>query len=118
MSDPSNPSTTSWIPGAWPTIRLHDDGFTGSNANGSSAWRRSADYVRLKNIELGYTISQSFLRKIKIDKVRVYCNMTNVYTWANSFVKAFDPESVSGFANAGWNYPQNRTINLGINFDF
>ncbi len=119
MSDPNNPATSTWEQGAWPTIRFHDDGFSGSNILESSAWRRSADYVRLKNIELGYTVNQAFLRKIMIDKLRLYCNMTNVFTLASDpIVKQFDPESVSGFVSAGWNYPQNRAINLGVNINF
>ncbi len=82
----------------------------GSNVNNqaySSYWIRSGDYVRLKNIELGYTIPEKLSKGIKVQSVRVFANVTNLLTFNND--KYLDPE---GFQST---YPVQRVFNFGIN---
>ena len=43
----------------------------------------SSDHIKLKNIELGYTFRQQFLKKAHIDKFRIFVNANNVYTFCN-----------------------------------
>ena len=85
------------------------------NANNyrvSSFWHRNSDYVRLKNAEIGYTFSKALINKIGISNARIYLTGLNLYTWSK--IKTFDPEIPDGTGS----YPQQRTINMGINFSF
>jgi TonB-linked SusC/RagA family outer membrane protein len=81
----------------------------GSNSNNqvaSSFWVRNANYLRLKNVELGYTIPSKLLSRAKISKLRVFVNGYNLFTWTQ--LAYMDPESgLSGFTNQ-------RIINGGI----
>ncbi|MFZ4261507.1 SusC/RagA family TonB-linked outer membrane protein [Sphingobacterium sp. HJSM2_6] len=80
----------------------------------STFWMRPRDYIRLKNIELGYTFGAQFLKNIKIQKVRIYANAFNLFTWDKA--KIVDPEAPAWAGND--NYPQQRVINAGLNLDF
>lgn len=80
----------------------------------STFWMRPRNYVRLKNIELGYSFDASLLKAIKIQKVRLYVNAHNLFTWDE--VKIVDPEAPAWAGND--NYPQQRVINGGITLDF
>lgn len=72
-----------------------------------------ATFVRLKSLELGYSIPKNIVSKIKFDDVRFYVSASNLLTWAKD-IKWSDPE-ISGGSNY---YPQQRIINLGINVKF
>jgi len=74
-------------------------------------WLRSADYVRLKNIEVGYNLPQSVNKKLGIDGLRIYVGGLNMITWCPT-LPSFDPESVSQ------NYPLSKVINVGVNVTF
>ncbi len=115
LEDPYNQGSE-WVPGEWPSTRLVDD--VGMLYAPSSAWRRNASYVRFKNLEIGYTFEQEIVKSVGIEYIRVYTNMNNVYTWADKYVKPFDPESVSGLFSTGWTYPIMRTVNFGVNITF
>jgi len=109
-------SSSEWVAGSLPSIRnLTNDPYR----NWASAMTyKDCSYVRLKNLELGYTFNQKFLQKAKIEKIRVFVNANNVFTICDKYVKAYDPEKVAGSNNVGWNYPILRTINAGVNFNF
>ena len=109
-------SDSEWIPGEWPATRIDSD--IGMLYAESDVWRRDASYLRFKNFELGYTFSKTFIRKMGLENIRVYTNMNNIYTWADKYVKPFDPESSAGPFSAGWSYPIMRTTNIGINVTF
>lgn len=74
----------------------------------------SGDYLRLKNVELGYTLPERWSRKIGISSIRVYANGNNLALLYDK-TKIRDPESGS---NNGQFYPQMRVFNLGINLKF
>lgn len=80
-----------------------------NNNRNSTFWLKSSDYLRLKNVEIGYTLPKSLLTKIRLNNVRFFANGTNLYTWDK--LKVFDPELPDGFGN----YPQQRVINFGLN---
>lgn len=105
-----------WIPGKWPASRFNYN--VGAMYAESSAWRKDASYLRFKSAQLGYTFNLSWLKKIGIDDVRVYGNAHNIFTWANPFVKPFDPEKIEGLFGAGLTYPVTRSYNFGINVTF
>ena len=86
----------------------------GNNNNymNSTFWMKSGDYLRLRNIELGYSIPQKLLDRIKIANVRIFINGMNLLTWS-SLLKNYDmdPESISG-------YPAVKSYNAGISVSF
>ncbi|GAB2787160.1 TonB-dependent receptor [Rhabdobacter roseus] len=86
-----------------------DQYFSGNN----TYWLRSTDYVRLKNLEVGYTLPTSIISKIGMSNLRFYFNGMNLFTVSE--MKAFDPEA----ANAtGYYYPQQKIINVGLTAAF
>ncbi len=74
-------------------------------------WLRSADYVRLKNLEVGYNMPQSINSKLNIEGFRIYVGGTNLITWAPD-LPSFDPES------SAQDYPLSKVINLGAVLTF
>lgn len=79
-------------------------------------------YIRLKNIQIGYTIPRSITGKMGINKVRAFINAQNLLTLSkNSFI---DPESseydsnMSGSANSARNYPLLKYYGFGLNVEF
>ncbi|GGH03714.1 SusC/RagA family TonB-linked outer membrane protein [Parapedobacter pyrenivorans] len=115
LSDPYDP-TSEWIPGEWPATRRISD--IGAMYHESSVWRRDASYVRLKNLELGYSFNQQLLQRLGLQRMRVYANGYNLLTITDPFVKAFDPEQIEGALNTGWVYPLSRSFNIGVNLTF
>ena len=114
-ADPYN-ADSEWVPGNWPAARLGQD--IGAMYAESSAWRKDASYARLKSLELGYTFAPGIIKNIGLSNVRVYVNGHNLFTIADPYVKAFDPEKIEGFLNTGWVYPLTKSYNLGINVRF
>lgn len=74
---------------------------------------QSTDYLRLKNMEIGYTVSSDYLKKSGITSARIYLNGSNLLTFTN--LKNIDPESKS---TTGAYYPLTRVFNMGINVNF
>lgn len=115
LSDPYNPNSA-WVPGKWPAARRQPD--MGAMYNESSAWRKDASYLRLKSLEIGYTLPSRFFTGTGISNVRVFANGYNLLTICDPYVKAFDPERSEGPHNAGWVYPLTKSYNIGINVSF
>ncbi len=113
--DPYNPDSE-WVSGEWPASRIVEN--SGMLYAESDAWRRDASYVRFKNLELGYTFNKTKIQQIGFNYIRVYISINNVFTWADEYIKPFDPESIAGSFSAGWTYPIMRTFNIGINVSF
>lgn len=103
-----------WIAGKWPAIRKTSD--VTSIYNDSSFWIKKGDYLRLKSVEIGYTLPTRFLKKINIEHARVFINGYNLLTICNSFLKPFDPEKGDGGSTYG--YPLSRLFNIGLNITF
>lgn len=78
----------------------------------SSFWIKDASYMRVKNLELGYSLPSSLLDRIKVKGVRVYVSGQNLLTFTK--IRNFDPEKVAGDTNNA-SYPNARTISAGIN---
>ena len=83
-------------------------------SNSNTYWLHKTDYVRLKNIELGYTIPKSITQKYLIQNFRMYISAFNLLTYSPD-MKDFDPENTS---SRGYNYPLNKVINFGFNITF
>lgn len=84
-----------------------------NNFYNSSFWLRNGNYLRLKSIDFGYTIPNKVTEKIGLDKCRFYFSGMNLFFWDK--LKMFDPEVGD---TGGWYYPQQRTLNLGVNISF
>ena len=72
----------------------------------------NTNYIRLKNAEIGYSLPQSLIRKIRLQTIRLFANGYNLLTWATGDFKDRDPESYYG------GYPVQRLVNFGINIKF
>jgi hypothetical protein len=85
-----------------------------NNQQTSSFWMKDASYLRLKNLQLGYTFSSLLTSKIGVKSVRLFVNGSNLFT-ADNFWKGFDVESPVGTVNA---YPQVKVYSFGLNVNF
>ncbi|HEV2480737.1 MAG TPA: TonB-dependent receptor [Puia sp.] len=79
----------------------------------STFWLRNTSFLRLKNVEVGYTFPHETLRHIGISALRVYANGFNLLTVTS--LKDYDPE---GNNEQGYFYPQQKIYNLGLNVTF
>lgn len=84
------------------------------NSDTNSRFIESGAYLRLKNVQLGYTLPQRWTQKIKMSRCRIYLSGNNLFT-ATKY-SGYDPE-VGGGVDYG-NYPQSRTFMLGLNINF
>lgn len=74
----------------------------------NSFWLRTADYLKIQNVQVGYTVPQSVLERVNIKYLRVYLSGQNLATITG--YDGFDPEG-------GW-YPLARTFSFGFNLQF
>lgn len=97
-----------WVEGKFPKLRI------GSfNNTFSSFWLQNGAYIRLKNLQVGYTIPASLMQKLKVDRLRIYASGENLFTVTK--VYGYDPESPDGSGNF---YPLSRVVNVGVNLSF
>lgn len=85
-----------------------------NNQQASSFWIKSGAYLRLKNIQIGYTLPQRWVGKIGAKNVRIYLSGENLFTCHN-FYDGWDPESPVG---AGTYYPLIKTYSFGLDIKF
>ncbi len=90
-----------------------DTYFTGGSYGDNTYYLFSKNYIRLKNIEIGYSLPANIISRLKISNLRVFVNGLNVFTIDK--YKIFDPESTTG---SGVYYPQSRIINGGFSLTF
>ena len=83
-----------------------------NNTQVSTWWMRDGSFLRLKQMEFGYTLPQKLTNKIHVDNLRVYFQGNNLLCWSK--FKLWDPE----LAGEGFNYPIQRTFNIGVNVTF
>ena len=85
------------------------------NDSYSSFWLEKSDYLRLKNLEFGYTFRQAELAKVGISSIRVYFAGSNLLTFTP--LKNWDPEKSSGDTRNDV-HPNMRTYSFGLNIQF
>lgn len=90
---------------------LHTGDNVNTRANDFFVFDRS--FIRLKNIELGYTLPQRWLRAIGISKVRVYVSGQNLWTHSPQVADHIDPEQDDPIG-----YPLTKMMNVGVNITF
>ncbi len=81
----------------------------------STLWQRDASYVKLRNVDFGYTFSNEFLKKVKIARARLFLSGQNLFIWDS--LELIDPEN-RGSGNTNFAYPQAKTYNMGLNVTF
>ena len=109
------------------TPRLTNDS---NNWKDSSFWMKSAAYLRLKNLQLGYTLPKRWVNKIGLKSALVYVNAQNLFTVTN-FWQGYDPEVAYGAdgtgdydavkmggASSANNYPQVKIYTIGLDLKF
>jgi hypothetical protein len=93
---------------------------TPSSSNFSDYYVEDASYIRIQNVQLGYSFSQNLISKIGIEKLRLYISANNLYTFTN--YSGYDPSASSGSPiGAGVDkgfYPVAKTYLLGVNLKF
>ena len=93
-----------------------------SNYRFSDKFLEDGSFLRIQNISIGYNVPQSVLKKIKVENLKIYANLQNVYTF--TAYKGYDPEVgsinqkvyLSGIDNG--RYPSPRIYTLGLNLTF
>lgn len=75
----------------------------------------SSDFIRLKTLNVGFTLPQAWTRKAGIDNVRLFASANNLWTWAA--YDYYDPEAVSA-GTAIWGTPPLKTVTFGVNMNF
>lgn len=83
-----------------------------NNYQSSTYWTRSTDYLRLKNLEIGYSLPAAVCKRLGMTNARIYLTGENLITWDK--VKVFDPE----MPHSSGNYPQQKIYNIGLNMTF
>lgn len=90
------------------------------NWRSSDLYIKDGSYVRLKTIQLGYSLPSSLLEKASLQRLRLFVTAENLFTFTS--YDGFDPEIAAGdYFNIGVDkgiYPQSRTISVGANLTF
>ncbi len=93
----------------WPRL----SGSINNNNVQSSTWfMRDGSFLRLKQVEFGYTLPRKLTDKAHIENLRLYVSGSNLWTWSR--FKLWDVE----MAGNGLGYPIQRIVNLGLNITF
>ena len=103
------------------TNRWTKDNQEGATMPRADAWQPGttdfflydATFIRIKNLELGYSLGNNLSKRIGLNDVRVFVSGTNLLTWAKEITWR-DPEINGSFGT----YPPLRIINVGINVNF
>lgn len=101
-----------WIPGTYPSTRAT---LWAPNTWDSEYNIHQVTYLRLKSLEIGYTLPQSISRKAMIEKARIFINGFNLFT-LSSVNSIIDPEQDAG--SWGYTYPIMRNYNVGVSLTF
>lgn len=109
---PSNPN------GSEARLSLLDPNY---NMRASDAWVKNGDFLKISNVQIGYTLPKEFLQKLMIQNARIYFGIQNL-ACISGYNKYGDPECGQGSVlytglDTG-RYPMPRTYNFGVNVTF
>lgn len=85
-----------------------------NNEQASSFWRRDASYLRVKNVQLGYTLPANLAKKISLNRLRIFANGSNLASF-DRFLSGYDVEAPVG---SGSIYPQVKLYSFGLEATF
>lgn len=89
---------------------------TDKNRVNQTRWTQDASYMRLKNLQLGYTIPMGLTNRFGVDRLRVFLSGENLFT-LTKLSTIFDPETIDG-NSLGNCYPLSRTYSFGVSVTF
>lgn len=105
-------ANSSWVAGKYPSTRI--SGTAPWNQYTSTFTALDGTYLRIKNVEIGYSIPKKIISKISLESCRVYVNGYNLKTWTdNDYI---DPEH--SMDTYGYLYPITKNINIGLSVTF
>lgn len=107
ITDPNSPL----IPGKYPTLLVGNSDH--SNYWNSTFWKKNVKYLKMRNIEIGYTLPKAWLEAAHITDTRIYVSGQNLFCIDN--LDGVDPEIKE---HSGLQYPTTRVFTLGINLKF
>ena len=122
-----NLNTNLGAPVRFAMFKGHEDAWTPENPNAmwprmyqNAGWNwwisdrtlHNAAYFSMKNLQVGYTLPQTWMEKIKVERLRLYANVRNPFIIDN-YVEYLDPR-----LNAYNNYPVLRSYTIGLNLTF
>ncbi|QJB34540.1 TonB-dependent receptor [Chitinophaga oryzae] len=97
----------------FPALHLVESNMS-NNFISSSYWIRKTDYIKLKNLEIGYRLPREWVKRVKLKSARIYVNGMNLVSWDNVKDLGVDPEANTA-DRWGWQpYPIMRIYNAGI----
>lgn len=97
--------------------RLETLNMNNPNLQTSDYWMRNASFLRIKNVQIGYTLPRQWTEKIGMENVRLYVSGQNLYNF-NKFYKGWDPENEIGTGDAPSYYPITAIYSFGFNIKF
>lgn len=112
LADPWD-ANSELIPGKYPTMLYGNSGH--SNYYTSTFWSEEMWFLKLRNLQIGYTLPAKVSKKLYMEHCRVYCLMQNLFSFDNMHKYGMDPENTG---TQGTNYPTTRIINIGLNVTF
>ena len=89
---------------------------TDKNRLNQTRWVQDASYMRLKNLQIGYTIPMGFTNRFGVDRLRIFLSGENLLTFTK-LSTIFDPETIDG-NSLGNCYPLSRTYSFGVSVTF
>ena len=87
-----------------------------SNSTSNSFWLYDRTFLRLKNLQIGYTLPPALLQSSSVQSVRVFVNGSNLFTWTE--FPYLDPERPPGADRGTNSYPNLRVFTGGLNINF
>lgn len=97
----------------YPRLAESTHNFPTTDISAVQTYLYDASYLRLKNVEIGYSLPSQWLKAARISGLRVYVNASNLFTITD--VPQIDPENIQ---QEGWTYPQMKAFNVGVNLQF
>ena len=85
------------------------------NITTQTKYLQNASYIRLKNVQIGYTLPQSITKRFSVQQLRIYLSGENLWT-GTKLRKQFDPETIDSWSGNG--YPLSRTLAFGLSVNF
>jgi hypothetical protein len=104
---------SAWVAGKFPST-FRDNGRSDFITPQSTYWIQDASYLRLKSLEVGYTLPTNLSKVVGMQTARIFFSAYNLLTFTG--LVYCDPEHTA--EDYGYIYPLNQTFNFGVNVSF
>lgn len=101
--------------------------FFNGHYNANTRYLMDVSYLRLKNLQIGYNLPTSWMKKIRLSNIGIYISCENLFTWSPLYkytkdinVSNIGPSDIdlNSGSGDGYNYPMMKSISLGLNMTF